>query len=185
VKESARHPGVALCSSMLRSQGATSDVTRLLKQVHRAVTSHIISIYDHSYLLCCNVIIIAPTSVIFPWALHYLCVLFYEEVIFISSQSSETVLIVSTVNIGTCIYSSGSRGSSVSIVSDYRLEDRAIEVRSSAGVKDFSSSLCVHTVSGAHPASRTMGTGVLSPGIKRGRSVTLTTHLHSAEVMNE
>jgi hypothetical protein len=51
------------------------------------------------------------------------------------------------------------RGSSVSIVSGYRLDDRTIEVRSPAGVKDFSSSLCVQTGSGAHPASCTMGTG--------------------------
>jgi hypothetical protein len=35
-----------------------------------------------------------------------------------------------------------SRGSSVSIVSRYGLDDRAIEVRSSAEAKDFSSSLC-------------------------------------------
>jgi hypothetical protein len=50
-------------------------------------------------------------------------------------------------------------GSSVSIVSDYGLDDRAIEVRSPAQAKEFSSSLCVQTGSGAHPASRTMGTG--------------------------
>jgi hypothetical protein len=31
---------------------------------------------------------------------------------------------------------------------------------------------------GAHPASCPMGTGVLSPGVKRGRGVTLTIHLH-------
>jgi hypothetical protein len=36
-----------------------------------------------------------------------------------------------------------SRGSSVSIVSDYGLDDQAIEVRSPARPKDFSSSLCV------------------------------------------
>jgi predicted CopG family antitoxin len=47
----------------------------------------------------------------------------------------------------------------VSIVSDYGLENRAIGVRSPAGVKDFSSSLCVQTGSGAHPASCTVGTG--------------------------
>jgi hypothetical protein len=35
-----------------------------------------------------------------------------------------------------------SHGSSVSIVSDYRLDDRAIGVRSPAEVEDFSSSLC-------------------------------------------
>jgi hypothetical protein len=52
----------------------------------------------------------------------------------------------------------------VSIVSDYGLDDRAIGVRSPAGAKDFSSSLCVQTGSGAHPASSPMGTGVLSLG---------------------
>jgi hypothetical protein len=51
-----------------------------------------------------------------------------------------------------------SRGSSGSIVSDYRLDDRAIEVRSPAGAEDFSSSPCVQTGSGAHPAYP-MGTG--------------------------
>jgi hypothetical protein len=40
----------------------------------------------------------------------------------------------------------------------------------------FFSSLCVQTSSGAHPASCPEGTGVLSPGLKRGRGVTLTTH---------
>jgi hypothetical protein len=46
-----------------------------------------------------------------------------------------------------------------SIVSDYGLDDRAIGVRSPAGAEDFSSSLCVQTGSGAHPASCPMGTG--------------------------
>jgi hypothetical protein len=56
-------------------------------------------------------------------------------------------------------------GSSVSIVSGYGLDDRAIEVRSAAEAKDFfSSNLCVQTGSGAHPASCTMGTGGSSPG---------------------
>jgi hypothetical protein len=50
-------------------------------------------------------------------------------------------------------------GSSVSIVSDYWMDDRVIGVRSPAGEKDFSSILCVQTGSGAHPASCTMGTG--------------------------
>jgi hypothetical protein len=71
-----------------------------------------------------------------------------------------------------------SRVSSGSIVSDYGLDDRAIGVRSPAGAEDFSSNLCVQTGSGAHPASCTMGTGVLSPGVKRGRGVMLTTHPH-------
>jgi hypothetical protein len=52
-----------------------------------------------------------------------------------------------------------SRVSSGSIVSDYGLDDRAIGVRSLAGAEDFSSSLCVQTGSGAHPASCTMSTG--------------------------
>jgi hypothetical protein len=59
-----------------------------------------------------------------------------------------------------------SRVSSGSIVSDYGLHDRAIEVRSPAGAKDFSSSLCVQTGSGAHRASCTMGTGGPFPGGK-------------------
>jgi hypothetical protein len=71
-----------------------------------------------------------------------------------------------------------SRGSSGSIVSDYGLDNRAIEVRSAAGAEDFSSNLCVQTGSGAHPASCTMGTGGPSPGLKRGRGVMLTTHPH-------
>jgi hypothetical protein len=59
-----------------------------------------------------------------------------------------------------------SPGSSVSIVSGYGLDDRAIDVRSPAEAKDFSSSLCVHTGSGAHPAYCTMGTGAPIPGSK-------------------
>jgi hypothetical protein len=49
--------------------------------------------------------------------------------------------------------------SSVSIVSDYGLDDQAIGVQSLAGAKYFSSNLCVQTGSEAHPASCTMGTG--------------------------
>jgi hypothetical protein len=70
------------------------------------------------------------------------------------------------------------RGSSVSIVFDYGLDDRAIGVRSSAEAKDFSSILCVQTGSRAHPASCTMGTGGPFPEAKRGRGVTLTIHTH-------
>jgi hypothetical protein len=44
-------------------------------------------------------------------------------------------------------------------VSDYWLDDRAIEVRSPAWTKDFSSIRCVQTGSGVHPASCPMGTG--------------------------
>jgi hypothetical protein len=43
-------------------------------------------------------------------------------------------------------------------VSDDGLDDRAIDVRSPTGAEDFSSSPCVQTGSGAHPASYPMGT---------------------------
>jgi hypothetical protein len=68
--------------------------------------------------------------------------------------------------------------SSGSIVSDYGMDNRVIEVRSPTGAEDFSSSPCVQTGSEAHPASYPMGTGVLSPGVKCGRGVTLATHTH-------
>jgi hypothetical protein len=64
-------------------------------------------------------------------------------------------------------------------VSDYGLDDRAIGVRSPAGAKDFSSSLCVQAVSGAHPASCPMGTGGPFPGDKArmGRDADHSPHL--------
>jgi hypothetical protein len=79
-----------------------------------------------------------------------------------------------------------SRVSSVSIVSDYGLDDQAIGVRSPAGAEDFSSSLCVQTGSGAHPASCTMGTGSPFPGGKArpGRDADHSPP-GSAEVVNE
>jgi hypothetical protein len=79
-----------------------------------------------------------------------------------------------------------SRVSSGSIVSDYGLDDRAFGVRSPAGAEDSSSSLCVQTASGVHPASCTMGTGGPFPGGKArsGRDADHST-LSSAEVVNE
>jgi hypothetical protein len=68
--------------------------------------------------------------------------------------------------------------SSVSLMYDYGLDDRAIGVRSLAEAKDFSCSLCVQTGSGAHPASFPVGTCCLFPGAKCGPSLTLTTHHH-------
>jgi hypothetical protein len=88
---------------------------------------------------------------------------------------------VLNITIGLCA-SKVSQDSSVSIMSRYGLDDRAIEVRSPSEGRDFSSSLCVQTGSGAHPASCTVGTGVLSPRLKRGRSVTLTTYPHLVPV---
>jgi hypothetical protein len=71
-------------------------------------------------------------------------------------------------------------------VSDYRLDDRAIGVRFPAGAEDFSSSLCVQTGSGVHPASSTMGTGGPFPGSKArpGRDADHSPP-SSAEVENE
>jgi hypothetical protein len=59
-------------------------------------------------------------------------------------------------------------------------------VRSPAGVKDFSSNLCVQTGSGAHPASCTMGTGGPFLGGKaRPRRVADHSPPSSAEVVDE
>jgi hypothetical protein len=49
-------------------------------------------------------------------------------------------------------------------------------VRSPTEAGDFSSTLCVQTGSGVHPASCTVGTGGSFPGGKGGRGVMLTTH---------
>jgi hypothetical protein len=77
-------------------------------------------------------------------------------------------------------------GSSVSIVSGYGLDDRAIEVRSPVEAKDLSSSLCVQTGSEVYPASCTMGTGGPFPGGKArpGRDADHSPP-SSAEVVNE
>jgi hypothetical protein len=79
-----------------------------------------------------------------------------------------------------------SRVSSGSIVSDYRLDDRAIGVRSPAGAKYFYSILCVQTGTGPHPDSCTMGTGGSFPGGKArpGRDADHSPPF-SAEVVNE
>jgi hypothetical protein len=77
-------------------------------------------------------------------------------------------------------------GSSVSIVSDYGLDDQAIGVWSLAEAKVFSSSLYVQTGSGAHPASCTVRTrgpfprGKVWPGCNADHSPP-----SSAEVKNE
>jgi hypothetical protein len=71
-------------------------------------------------------------------------------------------------------------------VSYYRLDERAIGVRSPAGAEDFSSNLYVQTGSEAYPASCTMGTGGPFPGAK-ARPVRDADHSppSSAEVKNE
>jgi hypothetical protein len=67
-----------------------------------------------------------------------------------------------------CVYTecARSRGSSVSIVPDYGMDDWAIMVRSPVEAEDFSSGVCVETNCRAHPASYPMGTGGPFPGGK-------------------
>jgi hypothetical protein len=55
------------------------------------------------------------------------------------------------------LYIKRSRGSWISIVPGYRLDNWAIEVRSPVEAGNFSSNLCVQTGSGAHPVSCTLG----------------------------
>jgi hypothetical protein len=71
-------------------------------------------------------------------------------------------------------------------MSDYELDDRAIEVRSPTGADDFSSSPCVQKGFGAHPASYKMGTGGSFPGGKArpGRDADHSPP-SSAEIKNE
>jgi hypothetical protein len=97
-----------------------------------------------------------------------------------------------SVLVTSCSFFKGSNaprcesGSSVSIVSDYGLDDRTIGFRSPAEANGFSFSLCVQTGSGAHPASSTMGTGGPFPGSKaRPRHEADHSTPSSAEVKNE
>jgi hypothetical protein len=64
----------------------------------------------------------------------------------------------------------GSRGSSFRIVSDWTTGSIPGEVENS------SCSLCVQTISEAHPASVQCVPATLTLGVKCGRSVTLTTY---------
>jgi hypothetical protein len=77
-------------------------------------------------------------------------------------------------------------GSSVRIVSDYGLDDRAIRVRSPAKARDFSCSHCVQPGSETLPASYSMGTGGLFHGGKArpGRDIDHSPP-SSVEVVNE
>jgi hypothetical protein len=95
-------------------------------------------------------------------------------------------LLVFKFKLLSCIEWGRSRVSSGSIMSGYGLNDWAIGVRSPAGAKDFYSSLCIQTGSGAHPASYTMGTGGPFPGGKArpGRDADHSPP-SSAEVVNE
>jgi hypothetical protein len=79
-----------------------------------------------------------------------------------------------------CTSKNMSRGSSVSIVSHYGVDDRAIEVRSPAEAKDIFPLASVQTGSEASPASCPMGAGGPFPRCDADHSSSC-----NAEVMNE
>jgi hypothetical protein len=70
------------------------------------------------------------------------------------------------------------RGSSGSIVSDYGLDDRVIEVRSPAGARIFPLISVSRPALGPTQPPVQWVPGVLSPGVKARPGVTLTTHPH-------
>jgi hypothetical protein len=71
-----------------------------------------------------------------------------------------------------------SRVSSGSILSDYGLDDRAIGVGSPAGAGDFPLASVSRPALGPTQPPVPWVPRVLSPGVKRGRGVMLTTHPH-------
>jgi hypothetical protein len=71
-----------------------------------------------------------------------------------------------------------SRGSSVSIVSDYGLDDQVMEVRSRQRQEDFSFNLCFQTGSRTHPSSCSVCTEGIFSGVKRGLGMILTIYPH-------
>jgi hypothetical protein len=72
----------------------------------------------------------------------------------------------------------GEPGSSVSMVSGYALDDRTIEVRSLVGQRISSLTSVYRPALGPTQPPVQLIPGVLSPGVKNGRGVTLTTHPH-------
>jgi hypothetical protein len=68
-------------------------------------------------------------------------------------------------------------------VSDYRLKDRGSIPGSGEGF--FRLASVSRLASKTHPVSCSVGTEVLSAGVKRCRGVKLATHPSSAEVKNE
>jgi hypothetical protein len=83
----------------------------------------------------------------------------------------KTLIIIVIIIIWSC-------GSSVSIVSDYGLNDRVIEVPSPQGQRIFLLAPASRPVLGPTQPPVQWVPGILSPGVKRGQGVTLTTYLH-------
>jgi hypothetical protein len=87
----------------------------------------------------------------FPLLIFYICINYI-----MNSESLGYVTFASIVCIACFFLESRSSGS---IVPGYGLDDRGDRGSVPDKGKEFSSSLCVQTGSGAHPASCTMGTG--------------------------
>jgi hypothetical protein len=91
------------------------------------------------------------------------------------------ITLTGTQKIKVPLYIYSSWGTSDSIVSEYGLDDQTTGVRSPAEVKYFSSSLCVQTRSGTHPASYPRGTGDKA---RQARDADHTTHLEPRSIMS-
>jgi hypothetical protein len=94
-------------------------------------------------------------------------------------KKPETENFARVFEVGDGIFVCRSRVSSGRIVSDYGLDDRAIEVRSPVGAKEFFplASVSRPALVPTQPPVQWVPV-VLSPGVKHGRGVTLTTHPH-------
>jgi hypothetical protein len=97
---------------------------------------------------------------------HGMIVMLSANVCIKSASASAFELVSSRPVFGPLSTTWRKPGSSVSVVSGYGLEDRAMEVRSWQRREDFSSGLCVQTGSGAHLVSCIMGTGGPFPRAK-------------------